>query len=386
MVTTGSPYLFTMPLRVLNGPGSLAKLGEEAGRLGLRRVLLVSDPGVQKAGLLDGAHDLLHDAGIKLVPYYDVEENPCMATVQRGYDILQANELDGVVVIGGGSAMCAAKGIALLGSNGGHISDYEGVGNYREAPLPVIAAPTTAGSGSEVSQAFILTNEVEERKFGISGPTIFPQVAILDAELLLTLPARVAVFAGFDALSHAVEAMWSSHATPITDALALSAIQLIHANLKTASCTSDLAAKDAMIVASAMANMACGNAGLAIVHAMGRFIEARYHYPHGHVNGLLLPLCMDFNRSVCTRQFGVMMQMVFPGEQGDAASLADRAADMVRDLMRENEFALTFDLKPEAAELRRMAEGTVTYPLTARNARPVGVDDAEAILRSAFGV
>lgn len=386
---TAIPFLYSMPTRIIHGPGSLGRLGEEAGFLGLRRVLLVSDPGVRKAGLVERAQQPLQQAGIAASLFTEVEENPCMATVQRGYDLLRAERLEGVIVIGGGSAMCAAKAIALLGSNGGQISDYDGVGKYAAAPLPVIAMPTTAGSGSEVSQSFILTNEVRDDKFTVSGPTNFPRTAILDAELLLSVPPRVAVFAGLDALSHAVEALWAKGATPITEALALAAIRAIFANLKRASFSPDLAAKDAMIVASAMANMACGNSGLAIVHAMGRFIESRYHYPHGQVNGVLLPIGMDFNRPVCARQFSALVRSLSTGA-GDGAEaaerLADRAAGLVRDLMRANDFALTFDIRPPAAELRQMAEATERYPMTARNARTVTAADAEAMLRAAFGM
>ena len=130
---TANPSLYSMPTRIIHGPGSLGRLGEEAGLLGLRRVLLVSDPGVRKAGLVERAQESLQKAGIAASLFTEVEENPCMATVRRGYDLLRAERLEGVIVIGGGSAMCAAKAIALLGSNGGEISDYEGVGKFARA-------------------------------------------------------------------------------------------------------------------------------------------------------------------------------------------------------------------------------------------------------------
>lgn len=225
--------------------------------------------------------------------FTDVRQNPDVACVSRGVEAFRAAQADLVVAVGGGSPMCAAKAIALIATNGGTIRDYEGFGKVSQRPLPTICLPTTAGSGTEVSAVTIITDEKRHIKMAIGSPLAFPPLAILDPELLLTLPFRQAAASGMDALSHAIEACLTTQATPLTNALALGAIRLMGENLVRAAKTRDLEAKGACLLASSMANMACGNARLGLNHALTWPISSLFGVPHGLANGIMLPYALE---------------------------------------------------------------------------------------------
>lgn len=282
------------PTRLVYGPGTLASLGQEARTLGRGSALIVSDQGIAQAGLLEGAITSLQDEGIPVEVYVDVPVDPGIECVRRGVELVHALQADLVVGVGGGSPMCAAKAIALVATNGGTIRDYEGFGKASKRPLPTICIPTTAGSGTEVSAVTIITDEERHIKMAVGSPLTYPPLAILDPELLMGLPFRQAAASGVDALSHAIEACLTTQSTPLTDALALGAIQLMEKNLVQAARTRDVAAKGSCLLASSMANMACGNARLALNHALTWPISSLFNVPHGLANGVMLPYTLEF--------------------------------------------------------------------------------------------
>lgn len=294
---------YLMPTKIIHGVGTAAAAGPEAKRLGITHAFLVTDAGVHGAGLTTRVEASLAQAEIPCTVFTEVEEDPSVATVEKGVRLLREAECDGVVVVGGGSPLSAGKAMTILARNPGDLTAYEGANRYTTPPLPMIAIPTTAGSGSEVSRNGIISDHARHVKMIVGGDNAFPRVAILDPELLLTLPYRAALFAGIDALTHAIEAYTSAWATPLTDALALAAARLIARFLGPAICTDDKAAKAEMLLASAMANMACGNAPLALVHATSDPLCALYGVPHGQANGLMLPYVMEYNVPAAPAKF-----------------------------------------------------------------------------------
>ncbi|MCL5962631.1 MAG: iron-containing alcohol dehydrogenase, partial [Chloroflexi bacterium] len=250
--------VFSSPTKMYHGFGSVNLAGDIASSLGITKAMVVTDRGIVKAGLLEGILGSLAGKNVQHAVFDDVEEDPDGETVQRGLSKLREADANGVIAVGGGSPICAAKGIALVATNGGKIIQYEGPNKYKLPPLPVVAIPTTAGSGSDVSRWFVLHSKEEQRSFVVGGDACFPSASILDPMLLASLPKWQAIISGVDALTHAVEALWTTNATILTDAIAYECISVIVGNLTRAALTSDLEAKSRLHLAASMANIACG--------------------------------------------------------------------------------------------------------------------------------
>jgi alcohol dehydrogenase class IV len=281
----------------------------------------------------------LDKSGVPYELFDSVEEDPGAACVQRGAEMVSKGACDGVIVVGGGSPLCAGRAIALLATNGGTIRDYAGINKASKPPLPVIGIPTTAGSGAEVSQYILLKDEVAHTKMVVGGATCFPETAILDPLLLTGLPFWQFVVSGIDALSHAIEAFCTSLTTPITDALALTAISLLYNDLPRAAATSDLDAKEACLIGSTMANMACGNARLGLAHAMTVPMEGMFRIPHGIAVGTLLPYVMEFNLPASFPRFAQLARVLGRSDRGQSvADIAPEAVVAVKKLYVDLEF------------------------------------------------
>jgi alcohol dehydrogenase len=225
-------FTFYLPTRVIHGPHSTEETGREFKALGAKKALVVTDKGVKGAGLVEGVLDSLQKTGLSYVIFDEVEEDPGGSTVGRGAKLALMEQCDGIVVVGGGSPICAGRGIGVVVTNGGEIREYAGFNKATKHPLPLIAIPTTAGSGAEVSQFIVLKDEVMHTKMSVGSPMYFPKVAILDPLLLKTLPFWQTVVSGVDALGHAVEAYLTTQCTPITDACALQAVGMLYHNLR----------------------------------------------------------------------------------------------------------------------------------------------------------
>jgi alcohol dehydrogenase class IV len=282
---------FAAPTRIVAGRGCLAdRLGDEVARLGVPTVAVIADRGLAEAGVLDG---ILAHAGEAQAPVcaligedpdIDEAEAAAQAAIDRG--------AEGVLAIGGGSALCAGKAAAMRLTNPGPLADYMGRDRLPALPAPIVAVPTTAGSGSEVSTVVVLHDPHHAQHVVIRGRGYEPDVALLDGDVLRTLPPGPMIAAALDALSHALEALWSTGATRFTDTLAFAAARSIRSALPR-SLERDPDAMQELIEASAMANLACGNSELALVHALSS--SPFVHLPHGHQNGVLLPHVAAFN-------------------------------------------------------------------------------------------
>ena len=311
-------FAFYLGTKVIHGLHSVQQTGIEFKGLKGTKALVVTDKGVRNAGLVEAVTESLKENGISYAVFDEVEEDPGVVTVAKGVQLALTEKCDGIVVVGGGSPICAGRAIAVVVANGGEIRDYIGLDKAAKPPIPLIAIPTTAGSGAEVSQFILLKDEELHTKMVAGSPLYFPKVAILDPFLLKGLSFHQFVASGVDALGHAIEGYLTTMTTPITDALALQAVGMLHQNLRAAATSEDMDAKEACLVASSMANIACGNSRLGLVHAMSNPVEGMFKVPHGISVGILLPHVMEFNLPASHSRFAALAKAM-----GQATGNAD---------------------------------------------------------------
>ncbi|MGY2198250.1 iron-containing alcohol dehydrogenase [Pseudomonas gingeri] len=304
--------------------GAAQRLGEIALQHAMHSVLLVSDAGVKRLGLLDAALASLQASDIAVTLFTEVTADPTAAMVEAAAAAARAAGADGVIGIGGGSPMDVAKLAALLARDGQPLDTLYGVGLASGQRLPLILIPTTAGTGSEVTPVAIVTTASGEKK-GVVSPLLLPDCALLDALLTLGLPQPVTAATGIDAMVHAIEAYTSRRLkNPISDCLALDALRLLSANIVRA-CEQgqDVAAREAMLLGACLAGMAFANAPVAAVHALAYPVGALFHVPHGLSNSLLLPGVLAFNLTEARPLYAQLARAVVPDAHGDIDELAD---------------------------------------------------------------
>ncbi|AMG02206.1 L-threonine dehydrogenase [Vibrio mimicus] len=319
---------FFIPTVNLMGAGCLKDAADAIQSKGFKRGLIVTDVILNKIGVVKKVQTLLNQRSVESVVFDGTKPNPTIRNVNDGLALLKEHDCDFVISLGGGSPHDCAKGIALLATNGGTISDYEGVDRSAKSMLPLVAINTTAGTASEMTRFCIITDEERHIKMAIVDKHTTPLISVNDPELMLAKPASLTAATGMDALTHAVEAYVSIAATPITDAVAIKAIELIQANLRTAvSNGDDIHAREQMAYAQFMAGMAFNNASLGYVHAMAHQLGGFYDLPHGVCNAVLLPHVQRYNAQVCperlrdvAKAMGVNVSAM-TAEQGAAAAI-----------------------------------------------------------------
>ena len=301
---------FVMP-EVIFGKGSIEQAGESCLRLGAKKVLIVSDSGVANAGWLDIVVKTCQEAGLAYATFIDTTTNPKDREIEAGCSIFLDHECDAIIGVGGGSALDVAKGVALLASNGGIISDYEGVDKVHSPLPPMVMIMTTAGSGSEVSQFSVIVDSFREKKMTIISKSLVPDIAIVDPATLTTLDPDMTAATGMDVLTHAIESYVSIAATPLTDVQAKNALSIVSRYLRpSVASRHNEEAKEAMAMASLQAGLAFSNAILGAAHAISHAIGGKYLLPHGEINAILLPHVMDFNRIASPRRFSQMADIM----------------------------------------------------------------------------
>ncbi|ARD23178.1 L-threonine dehydrogenase [Shewanella japonica] len=290
---------FFIPSVNVLGQGGVDEAINDIKTLGFKRALIVTDTPLVNIGLVDKVAAKLIDNGITVFIFDGVQPNPTVSNVEAGLAMLNAHECDFVISLGGGSPHDCAKGIALVATNGGSISDYEGLDVSTRPQLPLVAINTTAGTASEMTRFCIITDETRHIKMAIVDKNTTPILSVNDPELMIEKPAALTAATGMDALTHAIEAYVSIAATPITDACAIKAIELIKANLVNAVEQGDnIDAREQMAYAQFLAGMAFNNASLGYVHAMAHQLGGFYDLPHGVCNALLLPHVQACNAKV----------------------------------------------------------------------------------------
>lgn len=294
---------FRMPKSVLYGRNSLEKLGDQSKKLG-KKAFIVTDTIMEKLGYVERCIKQLNKKGITVITYNKVNAEPTNLHVLEALTICKEGKCDFVIGIGGGSCIDAAKAVAVLHTNGGEIEYYVQKDiEIENDPLPLIAIPTTSGTGSEVTSVAVITNKKTDVKMMMKHPSFIPQVAIIDPILTSSVPPHITAATGIDALCHAIEAYISKVSQPLTDVLALSAINSIMKYLRIAYEDGDnMEAREVMMIASLQAGIAFSNASVTLVHGMSRPVGALFHVPHGISNAILLPTVLEFTKTSAVKR------------------------------------------------------------------------------------
>lgn len=302
---------FFMPSNNLIGEGALEKGIEQLARLNCKKVFIVTDKILEQIGVVAQVTKPLESRGIEFKLFTDVQPNPTVSNVNAGLTDLKSFDADLMISLGGGSVHDCAKGIAVVATNGGKIQDYEGLDKSTKPTLPLVSINTTAGTASEMTRFCIITDETTHIKMAIVDSNLTPILSINDSAIMSNMPAGLTAATGMDALTHAVEAYVSTDASPITDACALKAIELIAQSLPTAVVEpKNMKARDDMAYAQFLAGMAFNNASLGYVHAMAHQLGGMYDLPHGVCNALLLPHVEAFNESAAKERLDTIGQIL----------------------------------------------------------------------------
>lgn len=289
-------FRFKVPQVIEFGVGSLKKLPEILKESKSEHVFLISDRGLEGLGVVKKVQDIIAEGGLKCTTFLDVIPNPTVDVVNDSAKLYKESGATSIIALGGGSPMDVAKATGVLATYGGKITDYEGLYKVPGPIVPIIAIPTTAGTGSEVTASAVITDEERNYKMSVISYEMLPKYAVLDPELIMTAPASVAASCGVDALIHAMEAYVSNFASPFTDAMAEKAMELIGANIRRfVANRKDVDAACAMMTGSTFAGMAFAWAKLGNVHAMSHPVSAYFHVAHGVANAVLLPTVVEYN-------------------------------------------------------------------------------------------
>ncbi|MCV2488190.1 iron-containing alcohol dehydrogenase [Geodermatophilus sp. YIM 151500] len=379
-----SHFVFELPTRIEFGSGSLAHLGQRVTDLGGTRVLVVTDEVLAAIGMADRVTSVLDDAKIEHVLFTAVEPEPDAAGVQAGAELLAGEGCDLVVAIGGGSVLDTGKAISLMSRNPGHIRDYAGLGVDSREGVPIIAVPTTAGTGSEATIWAVISEKASRTKYGVGGPHMTADLALLDPDLSVTLPPRLTAVTGLDALAHALESYVNKATQPFSEAMSEKSMELVAQSLRDAVWKGDdPAARADMLMASTLAAAAFNSTRLGLAHALAMPLGARAKIPHGDVVSILLPEVMRFNVVGNLAKFARIARIF--GEPVDGLSLraaADAGVAAVERLVTDvaaprqlGDYGVTEADLPELAEaaMKSGAGNIVVNPRATTSADLVGI-------------
>lgn len=375
--------------RIVCEVGALQEVGYVFRGLGAQRVMLVCDPGIVSLGFAGQARKVLEAAGCEVAVFDQVAPDPSSALVERAVKQAQGFKADGVLGLGGGSSLDAAKLVALLINSEQPLEDLYGTDKALGQRTPLVLIPTTSGTGSEVTWVSVIT-DAQQRKQAVYSPQLLPDVAILDPQLTLGLPAKVTAATGLDAMVHAIEAYTSrTRKNPISDGLATAALALLGANLpKVLANGQDLEARTAMLQGSLMAGMAFVNASVAAIHALAYPLGARFHIPHGHANALVMAPVIRFNLASAQRHYAELAAHLLPGQHFDnEASAAEAFVQAVEGLVKASGLEQRLsNLNVDQASLPVMASEVVVGIRRLIDSNPCDMteQDVEAIYRSIY--
>jgi len=379
---------YQSPTRLVQRLGAIQELGREASQLGIRRPLLVTDAGVKAAGLLDTALESLRRSDVEPVVFDKVRANPPVDLVDAGAAEYKTQGCDGLVAIGGGSSIDTAKGIGVVAMHDGSIVDYEwGHSPIRSRIPPMIAVPTTAGTGSEVTLWAVITDPKRKIKFNVGGtPHIASWVAVIDPELTVKLPPAVTAGTGMDALAHAVECYTMSYHQPFTDAVALLAMEYIARHLRVAySQAGNLEARYHMSAAAMLAGLAYGTDSAGAAHAMSQTAGGVHDAPHGELTARLLGPVMEYNYAGEPERFARMAQAFGLDTRGATTwEAAEMAVDYVHQLTEEVGIRGMEELGFSEGEIPMLADKAFADPQTIGNPRDVDAAAYRKIYQQAF--
>jgi len=378
---------FYIPTKIVKGIGAIEQIGIEVKALKASKALIVTGKNLAKMGLANTIHNLLKSSGIEAEIFDEVMPDPTVKIVEKGTEIVKNGNFDVIIGLGGGSNIDAAKAMSVMANNPGSICDYEGTDKFQNSPIPIIAIPTTAGTGSEVSYSSVITDTDRNYKFVVWSSSLAPRVAILDPQMPASAPKIIQIAAGMDALTHAIESYVSKNANAYSETLALSAIKLIEENLRQSIADSHNAtAMSNMQIAANMAGMAFTTTRLGVVHALALPPSALFHVPHGLANAILLPHGMEFNLIANPKKFANIARVM--GEHVESKRLMEAAmsaVDAVVEIADDIGAPATLESVGVTEEsLPKMAEDGMKSGHIAVNPRHVTLDDAMQILEKAY--
>jgi alcohol dehydrogenase class IV len=378
------------PRIMLVGGGGVREIAGVLGRLGLSRPLVVTDPFMVSSGLVDRCLRPLRDAGIAVAVFSDTVPDPTDTVIEAGGARLAGDGFDCLIGFGGGSSIDTAKAMALLAGGAAPLRSYKVPASPDRAALPVIAIPTTAGTGSEATRVTVITDTAHDEKMLIMGLACLPIAAIVDYELTFSLPPRITADTGIDSLTHALEAYVSRRANPVSDAWALRALALIGGAVRTAYASPrDAAAREAMMLGALLGGLAFSNASVALVHGMSRPIGAHFHVPHGLSNAMLLPAVTRFSVAAAPARYAEAARalgMAGAGDDDGAACerLCDGLAALNADLAVPTPRA--YGIAPEAwtEKLPTMVAQALASGSPANNPRVPDAEEIAALYRAVY--
>jgi len=383
-------FEFRTPQRILYGIGCYKKIAELIKEMKKEKVLLVTGKKVIETSYVKEIINSIESMNVKIEIFNEIPKEPEMDFVYNGLKIYEENNCELIIAIGGGSIIDTAKGIALLATNGGSLRDYEGLEKIPKPQAPLIAVPTTAGTGSEVTKFTVITDTERKRKMLIGSVNIIPNIAIVDPLLTISMPQDITMSTGMDALTHAIEAYISIKAQPITDLLAIEAIKHISKYLRRAWANGeDIEAREKVMLGSLLAGLAFSNSSVALVHGMARPLGAYFNIPHGLSNAILLPHVMEFTYISNPEKF--MNIALCMNEKIEGLSIIEAAKlsiNAVKKLCKDIQVPSLKDIGIKEEELNKlapkMAEEAIASGSPANNPRKASIEEIIEIYKKAY--
>lgn len=380
-----------LPRAIRIGAGTLNELPEALAAFGLNKPLVVTDAWMAGSGVLERVQTILAKAGLSARAFTGVVPDPTVSSVEAALAFLKEGDHDCVIGLGGGSPIDTAKMVAVLARRGGSVSALKAPHQEDQPALPIVAIPTTAGTGSEATRFTVITDSETDEKMLCAGLAYLPTLAIVDFELTLSKPARLTADTGIDSLVHAVEAYVSRRANPFADAAALSAMRLIWPNLPLACADgSNRAAREALMLGALQGGIAFSNSSVALVHGMSRPIGAHFHVSHGLSNAMLMPLVTEWSAPAalpryadCARAMGIAQEA--ESDQGAVGRLVESLHQINADLAVPSPRAYGIDKERWDALIPLMAQQALASGSPANNPRLAETDEIEELYRRAYG-
>jgi len=374
-------FCFELPTKIIYDLDAALQLTDHLLDAEYRNILLVTDIGIRESGLLDPVIARLEEAPLLWTLFDEVEPNPKDYNVQAGAAKAREYEVDCIVAIGGGSPIDCAKAISVVATHGGHVRDYADRNKITEKVLPLVAIPTTAGTGSEVTFGAVITDTENHFKFTVKHQQTAPQLALVDPKLTLTMPASLTAATGMDALTHAIEAYTATVAEPLADAAALYAIELITAHLKTAVFDgNNLEARAGMLLGSLLAGIGFSHSDVAAVHCIAEALGGKYDAPHGVCNAVVLPEIMAYNIESCRERYA-RVALAMGVTSSDSEDGARKAVEAVQQLANEVNLPSFRSLGVEEDDLEELARNSALNGSNQDNPRPMDEDDYLCVLK-----
>lgn len=366
------------------GPGARKELPEVVNRLGKSKALIVTDAGLVKFGVAKMVTDVLDEAAVPYEIFSDVKPNPTVTNVKNGIEAYKKSGADFIIAIGGGSSIDTAKAVGIVINNPefSDIVSLEGCAPTKNKCVPIVALPTTAGTAAETTINYVIIDEVNHKKMVCVDPNDIPAVAIVDAELMYSLPASLTAATGMDALTHAIEGYITKGAWALSDMFEIEAIRMISRNLPTAVAEpSNAVARDAMAVAQYVAGMAFSNVGLGLVHGMAHPLGSLFDIPHGVANALLLPTIMEWNMPSCLDKYPAIAEAMGVDISGMTREEAAQAAcDAVKALSIKVGIPQHLsEIGIKESDIETLSEQAIADVCTPGNPRDVTIEDIKTL-------